>query len=580
MMRRFFSPPVFEKEEDNFRAKFINGFAWTVIVLLLLAIAPHLLGNSLNFTIPVFSGLILVMITALYLLHRGNVNTSGMIIVVLGWLGIGIQAYTADGVKDVIVVAYLALGLLASIILSWRAGGVVILTSIGAIWALTFLQVNGYFTPSSQAPLAFSRDLSFVFIAVSVLVYFSTTSLRNAIRRANESEKGLVLSNQRLQELNESLEDRVASRTTELETANQRNVHRARQFEAIAQVVQAATSIQDIDMLLNRLTQVISQQFGFYHIAIFLLDEQGDNAVLRASNSEGGRRMLARRHSIKISQVSIVANVTATGNPRLALDVGPDAISFDNPDLPKTHSEIALPLKVAGEIIGALDVQSTESDAFAQEDVEVLSTLADQVAIVIQNARSYATTRRLLEEAQKTSRSYVRDSWRVLQSQSQHAGFLMSGNILKPLDKFTQSPLINKATIKGEAAFESGEKANLAVPIRVGGIIVGVIDIHLPQDHEWDPDEIDIVEAVADRLSLALESATLLQVTQRRAEIERLTADISGKISSTTQFDSILRTAAEELSRVLGGSDVLVQIQTEALEIQTTPDRQSSGAML
>jgi GAF domain-containing protein len=156
----------------------------------------------------------------------------------------------------------------------------------------------------------------------------------------------------------------------------------------------------------------------------------------------------------------------------------------------------------------------------------------------------------------------------------------MSGNILKPLDKFTQSPLINKATIKGEAAFESGEKANLAVPIRVGGNIVGVIDIHLPQEHEWDPDEIDIVEAVADRLSLALESATLLQVTQRRAEIERLTADISGKISATTQFDSILRTAAEELSQVLGGSEVLVQIQTEALAIQTTPDTQSSGAML
>lgn len=567
MIRRLLSPPVFEKEQDNFRAKFINGFAWTVIVLLLLAITPHLLGNSLNLTVPVFSGLIMVMLAALYLLHRGSVNASGIIIVVLGWLGIGIQAYTADGVKDVIIVAYLALGLLASIIVSWRAGGVVILTSIGAIWALAFLQVNGYFTPSSQAPIAFARDLSFVFIAVIVLVYFSTTSLRNAIRWANESEKDLFLSNKRLQELNESLEERVASRTAELENANQRNARRAQQFESIAQVVQAATAIQDIEMLLTRLAQVISEQFGFYHIGIFLLDEQRENAVLRASNSEGGRMMLARRHSLKIGQVDIVANVTATGSPRLALDVGPDAVSFDNPDLPNIRSEIALPLKVDGETIGTLDVQSTEPNAFTQEDVEVLSTLTDQVPIIIQNARSYAATRRLLEEAQKTSRSYVHDSWRVLRSQGQHAGYLMSGNILKPLEKFTESPLINKATIKGEAAFESGEKANLAVPVRVGGNIVGVIDIRLPEEHEWDPDEIDIVEAVADRLSLALESATLLQVTQRRAEIERLTADISGKISSTTQVDSILRTAAEELSRVLGGSEVLVQIQPEAMEI-------------
>jgi hypothetical protein len=155
MIRRFLRPPVFENEADDFRARFINGFAWTVIALLLLAMAPHLLGTSLNATVPVFSALIIVMFAALYLLHRGNVNASGMIIIVLGWLGIGIQAYTADGVKDVILVAYLALGLLASIIMGWRAGGVVILTSIGAIWILTLLQVNGYFTPSSQDPVAF-----------------------------------------------------------------------------------------------------------------------------------------------------------------------------------------------------------------------------------------------------------------------------------------------------------------------------------------------------------------------------------------------------------------------------------------
>jgi GAF domain-containing protein len=495
------------------------------------------------------------------------VSASGIIIVVLGWLGIGIQAYTADGVKDVIVVGYLALGLLASIIVSWRAGGVVILASIGAIWVLTFLQANGYFTPSSQAPVAFARDLSLVFVAVTALVYFSTTSLRNAIRRANVSEKDLFLSNQSLQELNESLEDRVARRTAELENANQRNARRAQQFEAITQVVHTATSIQDEDMLLTRLTQVISERFGFYHIGIFLLDEQRENAVLRASNSEGGRRMLVRRYSLKIGQIGIVTNVITTGSPRLVLDVGPDAVSFDNPDLPNTHSEIALPLKVAGEMIGTLDVQSTEPSAFTDEDVEVFSMLADQVAIAIHNARAYRATRSMLDEAQKSSRSYVRDSWRVLQSQGQHAGFLISGNILKPIDKITESPLINKATIKGETAFESGEKASLAVPVRVGGNIVGVIDIRLSEEHEWDPDEIDIAEAVADRLSLALESATLLQATQRRAEIERITADISGKISATTQFDSILRTAAEELSRVLGGSEVVVQIQTEKLEV-------------
>src|SRR5690349_20765219 len=279
MIRRLLRPPVFEQEEKNFRAKFINGFAWSVIGLLLFALIPQLIHPK-NFTISVFSGLIVVMAIALYYLRRGNINASGIIIIVLGWLGVSVQAFTADGVKDVIVVAFLALGLLASIIVNWRAGGIVILSGIGVIWALALLQVNGVFTPSAQSPIAYARDLSFVFIAVSVLVYFSTTSIQNAIYRAMISEKGLVRSNQDLQELNQSLEDRVSKRTAELEMANQRNERRARQFQAIAQVARATNSIQDEGTLLFRLTQVISEQFGFYHVGIFLLDDQDRKSVV------------------------------------------------------------------------------------------------------------------------------------------------------------------------------------------------------------------------------------------------------------------------------------------------------------
>jgi hypothetical protein len=299
MIRRLLSPPFFEQEDKNFRAKFINGFAWSVIALLLLALIPQLIRPK-NFTIAVFSGLIVVMGIALFLLHRGKIEASGTMIVVLGWLGVSIQALTADGVKDAIVVAFLAVSLLASIVVNWRAGGLVVLGGIGIIWALALLQVNGVVTPSSQAPVPFARDLSLVFLAVTVLVYFSTTSLQNAIHRATKSENELMRSNQELQELNQSLEDRVSVRTAELEMANQRNERRALQFEAIAQVARATTSIEDENTLLSQLTQVISRQFGFYHVGIFLLDDHREYAVLRASNSEGGRRMLARTHSLRV----------------------------------------------------------------------------------------------------------------------------------------------------------------------------------------------------------------------------------------------------------------------------------------
>jgi signal transduction protein with GAF and PtsI domain len=120
---------------------------------------------------------------------------------------------------------------------------------------------------------------------------------------------------------------------------------------------------------------------------------------------------------------------------------------------------------------------------------------------------------------------------------------------------------VKKALENRQTVVESGEIAVLAIPIRMRDDVIGVMDIRTSSEHEWDEDEVDIAEAVAERLALALEASLLLKTTQRQAEIERIKTDISGKIGATTQFDSILRTAAEELSRVLGGSEVLVQIQ-------------------
>ena len=123
-----------------------------------------------------------------------------------------------------------------------------------------------------------------------------------------------------LRSLIQNLEERIAGRTADLETARQNSARRARQFEAIAQVNRAVTSIQDLDTLLPRITQVIGERFNVYHSAIFLLDENREIAVLRAANSEGGGRMLARGHKLEINQASMIGFVIAAGQPRIALD--------------------------------------------------------------------------------------------------------------------------------------------------------------------------------------------------------------------------------------------------------------------
>ncbi len=171
-------------------------------------------------------------------------------------------------------------------------------------------------------------------------------------------------------------------------------------LEAVATVGRDATVLLDPNDLLQRVAHLISVQFGFYHVGIFLLDEKREYAVMRASNSEGGRRLLALGHKLKVGAQGMVGYVAATGEPRIALDVGADAVHFANVFLPLTRSEISLPMRHRGEVLGVLDVQSTEAGAFSPEDFTALQIMADQLANVLVNARLHETLQRRFEETQ------------------------------------------------------------------------------------------------------------------------------------------------------------------------------------
>ena len=213
----------------------------------------------------------------------------------------------------------------------------------------------------------------------------------------------------RVESLNKSLKSRLEERAaliTELEGVKaqlQQTVNRQLiQLKTAAEVAREALTIGDMATLLEQTAHLISDRFGFYHTGIFLLDAKREYAVLRAASSLGGQRMLARQHKLRVGEVGIVGYVAGKGAPRIALDVGADAVYFDNPDLPQTSSEMALPLIVQGAVIGVLDVQSTQTQAFSDEDVKILQTLADQIALAIENARLLNETREALRELQKS----------------------------------------------------------------------------------------------------------------------------------------------------------------------------------
>lgn len=373
----------------------------------------------------------------------------------------------------------------------------------------------------------------------------------------------------RLRQTLDGLEHTVEERTAALFSANEKNERRAKQFESIAQVARTISSTRDLDVLLPQITAVISREFGFYHVGIFLLDAAKEYAVLSAANSAGGQVMLERGHRLKVGETGIVGYVTGTGEARVALDTGADATFFNNPDLPETRSEIALPLRVSNEIIGALDVQSTESNVFSQEDINILSTLADQVSIAIQNAKQFEQTRHALNEAEALAKQFAQVGWQQFTRNKKLAGIHHTGARSKMLYG-TNGKDREEGPWERNQAHKKTRGAYLSLPIKLRGEVIGSVDVRSPDNRPWDQDELDIVTAIIERAAIAMENARLLEESQRLASKEAKIGEVTAKISSSINMRNVLQTAVEELGHALPGSEVVIQFQTDQNKNKTT----------
>jgi GAF domain-containing protein len=556
----------------NWRQSFIRPMLILGLLLGLIGMVTGILGaKSILTTIILVSAYLLAFATAVLPLPY----SVRVMVLLAGLFGVAVNELILYGILGDAGLYFYAVIVIATLMLSTRTGWYALAFSLFAIVTAGVAFLNGlvYVAPSQIGFADLTDWLSNIamLVAFSVIIILGLQRLQTEIG-LGETQTKAVLSE--LEENRRTLEERIQLRTADLDRARQNSERRARQFEAITQVARVIASVQDMDILLPRITQVISQQFGFYHIGIFFLDDAREYAVFKAANTEGGQKMLARGHRLKIGQTGIVGYVAGTGNPRIALNAGEDIVFFNNPDLPNTRAEMALPLRVGREMIGVLDAQSEQVNAFKPEDVEALSTLAGQVAIAIQNARSYQETQNLLNEAQRNTSSYITQAWKVLRPDTSLPGYHTFGSIIKPLERPLDGEYIQRAMQDNDTVVQS---RSLVVPIRLRGEAIGVINLQASTDRPWNADEVDIAKAVAERLSLAIETSTLLRATQHRADIERITAEISSRLSASNRMETIIQATAEELSRALGGSDVTVQIQPIELDAAEVIDPQGEA---
>lgn len=520
--------------------------------------------------ITLFGTLILEGISLFYVFY-GRIRMAKVVVPLALIVAAAIIAIARNGLMNTGIAALPIILVIAAILLGKRALFLITPLAIAAVTIIAILDLNGKI-PYVRAGLNNAIIIVVLLIGCAGIIQLWLGRLNESIERARKSENLQKQENLELNQLRATLEERVNQRTLELEAANRTNLRRARQFEAITQVLKVVSSIHDLDTLLPRIAQVISEQFKIYHTGIFLLDREREFAVLRASNSEGGQKMLARGHKVQIGQTGVISFVTATGKPRIVLGAGTDAVFFENPELPNTRSQIALPLRFAGQIIGALDAQSTEANAFGQDDIDALITLADQVAVAINNTLAIEAAQNSLTEAQSAIGESTRASWEIMRPKSLGLGMQLINSSIAPLRQPYEGSHIQDAMENGKTVISNkeDEPSKIAIPIRLRGQIVGVMGLQTRTSHKFTTDDADIAEAVAERLSLAMETATLIQAAQQRANIDRVTTDISTLISSSTRFETILQTAAQELSRALGGSEVLLQIEPAAFELNTS----------
>ena len=561
--RKYLVPPVFENDDEKTRiAGVLNSILLFVIIATSLALQILALSTDPINILPLLVlvlPFILINIGAYVLMRRGNLVLASNIFLLNLSIGIfGSYAFSESQSPG----ALLSLNILiafTTLLLAPRA--IIRLIAVIIVFTLlvTLAQARGWISPAFMAttdPIANWISTSFTFILVGIGLFLSSISLRRALENERASRESLQISNRELNELRQALEIRVTERTAELEK-------RATQLQTVSVVARTITALQDLNLLLPEIAKLVSEQFAFYHVGIFLIDDAREYAVLQAANSEGGRRMLNRRHQLRLDATSIVGYATSRGEPRVALDVGADAVYFNNPDLPETLSEMALPLQAGGRTIGALDVQSKEKNAFSQEDINVLTTLADQVAIAIENARLFGESQSALAESKITIEKYVKQAWGSFAQQSKNIGFVFDGKQVTPLEKGTRREQMKAAAKTGRLWLEKAT-ATIAVPVKLRGQLIGVLDVRSKNgQRQWTRDEITMLEAAAERAALALENARLVDSAQRRAARERVIGEISTRIGAANNFDAILQTAVEELGRKIGGAEVTLEIESE-----------------
>ena len=605
-IRRFFAAPVFEGDDDKTRvANLLNTLLLARLVTSLVTgiVAPLTFAQPL-IAVRVAGLIFLLSLASLILMRFGLVRVASVLFLTGLWIVFSILMFLSDGVNSPFVMTYVTLTTVAGLMLGGWAAIVVaelsVLASLVLFFAKTIdvLPVRVLHMGPGPSWITLTANL----IVTVAMLYLATRAMSEALRRARRSAA-------QLDEQRELLEETVTRRTRDLE-------QRAIQLATAADVGRAAASILDLESLSHQVVALVRDRFGLYYAALFLLNDTGSHAVLEAGSGEAGRIMKEQGHSLEVGGLSMVGAACARRTARIALDVGEESVRFDNPLLPETRSEMAMPLVVGDRVLGALDAQSTEPAAFSEEDVAVLQLVADQVAVAVDNALKFSEEGEVLEATSPLFRVSRRlasavttddivqaivdsiaeteaDGCAVARLSVSLQGVVESATFLGNWDRRGASRFPVGVTFPASAwpvslervasswtiediTQEDGDQDDMRqflsrfggrgfvnVPLQAAGRMIGFVSIHRYEAGPFSPVSIRLYETLVDQAAVALEGARLLEEAQRRATREQTLSRVSARMRETLDTDTVLRTAVEEIAGALGLAALDLRLGTD-----------------
>lgn len=410
--------------------------------------------------------------------------------------------------------------------------------ALAAAAILNYFGVLRYETQASAAAPAQWIGYGIVFTATSVALIIAINQFK---KEYTDAAKGMQNTFQTLASEREQWENRFLERTSDLEL-------RDAQTRSAALIAKALTETQDIQELMELSARLISDQLGYYHAGLYLLDERHKNAFLQASSSAAGKQLIGQGFPIEPDRLNPFNQVVQQNRPCLVSDAE-NANFVRDINFPLTRSRMILPLTIRNDVIGIMDVHSEQQRPFTLRDVELIQPLAYLVAVSIDNIHLMNETRNLARQLEASSSVQIRQTWTKLTSRRKSS--------------YQYTPAGVRPIFTGNRSDQTG---GLFVPLILHGQNIGQITLKRKSAAPWSERERILVEKVATQVTLALENSRLVDETQKSALRDKVIANTSARVRQTLDVESVLRTAATELRRVFDLKEAEISIGTEQVE--------------